>query len=152
VALAESEPSVGSVSAYRLNGTRVDLVNLPDAQSTEDGRAVVSLIGAPTAVLYRADIVRSRRPFLDEAVRHSDADAGYWTLLAPGLRPRSSGSPLQSFTRGLGDASEQPFQPAWRPEVGAAGVPSPLRRADGGRAPDSPELQRLVRIARILLR
>ena len=89
VALAESEPSVGLVSAYRLNGTRVDLLNLPYTQSVEDGRAIVarslgspfSLIGAPTAVLYRADIVRSRQPFFDESVRHSDADAGYWTLL-----------------------------------------------------------------------
>ena len=68
VALAESDPTVGLVSAYRLNDARgptmVYLVNLPYTQSTTDGRDTsraacanpVSLIGPPTALLWRADL------------------------------------------------------------------------------------------------
>jgi glycosyltransferase involved in cell wall biosynthesis len=89
VALAESEPTVGVVGSYRLNGTHVDLVNLPYTQSVEDGGTIVArslvspslLIGSPTALLLRADLVRSRRPFYDESFRHADAEAGYWVLM-----------------------------------------------------------------------
>ena len=93
VALAESEPAVGMVSAYRLNDARgpthVDLVNLPYTQSTTDGRDIiarsltnpVSLLGPPTGLLWRADLVRARQPFFDARFRHADDDANFWTLM-----------------------------------------------------------------------
>lgn len=93
VALAEGEPTVGLVSAYRLNDARgptmVDLVNLPYAKSTADGREIiarslanpVSLLGPPTGLLWRADLVRARQPFFDAKFRHADDDANFWTLM-----------------------------------------------------------------------
>ena len=89
VQLAEREPKVGVVSSYRLNGDRVDLVNLEYGQTSVAGREIVarslssssSLVGSPTAVLLRAELVRERQPFFDETFRHADSDAAYWTLM-----------------------------------------------------------------------
>jgi glycosyltransferase involved in cell wall biosynthesis len=92
VALAESEPTVGLVSAYRLSDARgpthVDQVNLPYTESTADGRDIIArglrsrtaLIGPPTGLLWRADLARARRPFFDARFRHADDDANFWTL------------------------------------------------------------------------
>ena len=89
VKLAELLPNIGVVSSYRLNGDRVDLVNLHYAQTMVAGRDIVarslgsssSLVGSPTAVLFRADLVRERQPFFDETFRHADSDAAYWALM-----------------------------------------------------------------------
>jgi glycosyltransferase involved in cell wall biosynthesis len=217
VALAESEPSVGLVSAYRLNDARgpttVDLVNLPYTQSTADGREMIArslvsriaLIGPPTALLWRADLVRARQPFFDAKFRHADDDANFWTLMQSryGLvhqvltYSRGHGSSETSLSDRLAAygperlrmiirygpqvLSEEDyrkllrtwsdeflaqhrrlfvwwhlkshFRKAWRPEVQAR---REFHRQEleliAAEAPDSPEVQRMVRNARVLLR
>lgn len=217
VALAESEPSAGLISAYRLNDARgatsVDLVNLPYTQSTADGREIiarslaspVALLGPPTALLWRADLVRARRPFFDAKFRHADDDANFWTLMRSryGLVHQ-----VLTYSRGHGASetslsdrlaayaperlrmvirygpqvlSEEDYQKllrekiddfvayhrrlfvwwhlkslfrkAWRPEVQAR---REFHREAVERiaeeAPDSPEVQRMVRTVRLLLR
>jgi glycosyltransferase involved in cell wall biosynthesis len=217
VGLAESEPAVGLVSAYRLNDGRgqasVDQVNLPYTQSSTDGREIiarslarpVSLVGPPTALLWRADLVRSRQPFFDARFRHADADANYWTLMQsryglvhqvltynrghvgsePSLSDRLAAyapERLRMIIRyGPQVLSEQDYQKLlrekideflayhrrlfvwwhlkshfrkpWRTEVQAR---REFHRREvefmAEEAPDSPEVQRMVRIARVLLR
>jgi glycosyltransferase involved in cell wall biosynthesis len=73
VALAEANPTVGIVSAYRRLGERVDLVGLaPDVcvlSGREVGRSALLggplpyLFGSPTSLLLRADLVRKRPEF-----------------------------------------------------------------------------------------
>jgi glycosyltransferase involved in cell wall biosynthesis len=218
VALAESEPAVGLVSAYRLNNAGgptmvVDQVNLPYTQSSTDGREIiarslaspVSLVVTPTALLWRADLVRSRQPFFDARFRHADADANYWTLMQsryglvhqvltynrghvgsePSLSDRLAAyapERLRMIIRyGPQVLSEEAYQKllrekiddfiayhrrlfvwwhlkshfreAWRPDVQAR---REFHRQEveymAEEAPDSPEVQRMVRIARLLLR
>jgi glycosyltransferase involved in cell wall biosynthesis len=217
VALAESEPTVGMVSAYRLNEARgaamVDQVNLPYTQSTADGKEIiarsllspVSVIGPPTALLWRADLVRARQPFFDARFRHADADANFWTLMRSryglvhqvltysrghGASETSLSSRLAAYAPerlrmiiryGPQVLSEEEYQKllreriadflayhrrlfvwwhlkshfreAWRPDVQAR---REFHRQEveymAEEAPDSPEVQRMVRIARLLLR
>jgi glycosyltransferase involved in cell wall biosynthesis len=104
VALAERHPSVAIVSAYRLNGTWVDLDGLVNARelhgpsldldglpwltSVVPGRDMcrASLLGAPyvfgtpTSLLFRADVVRRHPTFYDEASLHSDKSACFEVL------------------------------------------------------------------------
>src|SRR5262249_51807175 len=73
VAVAESHPSVGVVSAYRQVGEEVDLVGLPEDVEVVPGHEVGRshllggplpyLFGSPTSLLLRADLVRGRREF-----------------------------------------------------------------------------------------
>ena len=73
VALAEANPNVGVVSAYRLEETRVTLTGLPYSISVLPGRELCrsmlrgkpypNLIGSPTSLLIRSDLVRNRDPF-----------------------------------------------------------------------------------------
>ncbi len=217
VALAESEPTVGMVSAYRLNDARgatmVDLVNLPYTESTADGREMiarslvsrVSLLGPPTALLWRADLVRARQPFFDAKFRHADDDANFWTLMQSryGLvhqvltYSRGHGAsetslsdrlaayaperlrmiirygpqvlPEEDYQKLLRERIDEflayhrrlfvwwhlksHFRKAWRPEVQAR---REFHRQEvewmAEEAPDSPEVQRMARIARVLLR
>jgi glycosyltransferase involved in cell wall biosynthesis len=87
VEIAENNPTVGVVGGYRLNGRTVDLTHLPYWQTIQPGRDVIaadtwpSSTGTPTALLFRADIVRERTPFYDPTFRHADTEAAYWALL-----------------------------------------------------------------------
>jgi glycosyltransferase involved in cell wall biosynthesis len=80
VEVAEAHPSVGIVSAYRLDEDRVNLDGLPYPSSVVPGRDICRLtllddlrvFGSPTSLLIRSDIVRSREPFYDESVIHTD--------------------------------------------------------------------------------
>ncbi len=76
VALARRHPRIGIVSAYRLDGARIDLDRLPRETEMISGREISrnSLLGGPdvfgscTSLLYRADLVRTRgAQFFDEA-------------------------------------------------------------------------------------
>lgn len=75
VALAEFNPRIGIVSAYNTTETQLRLTGLPLARTVIDGREAARihlqgdlyLFGAPTTVMMRADIVRSRNPFFDES-------------------------------------------------------------------------------------
>lgn len=83
VAVAESNPSVGVVGAYVLEGTRVVNYGLPYSQTVFSGREicrrlfleVLYVFGTGTSVLYRSDLVRSHVPFYNEKNIHSDMEA-----------------------------------------------------------------------------
>jgi glycosyltransferase involved in cell wall biosynthesis len=92
VALAEAHPSVGLVSAFRLDERRVNLDGLPVSRSVFPGRDIgratllgeLYVFGSQSSVLFRADLMRNRpRPF-DSArfPRHPDAAACYEILRA----------------------------------------------------------------------
>jgi glycosyltransferase involved in cell wall biosynthesis len=88
VAAGEAHPSAGLVAAFYLYGDRVDGSGIPLAVSCLPGREALRLIflapcflvGTPTTVLYRAGIVRTRRPFFAPAY-HADTEAAYEILL-----------------------------------------------------------------------
>ena len=90
VALAESDPTVGLVSAYRLNDARgptmVDLVNLPYTSPPRTAETSSRAASPPCLAHRTADraalegrLVRSRKPFFDARFRHADDDANFWT-------------------------------------------------------------------------
>jgi hypothetical protein len=89
VAVAEAHRSVGMVSSYQLAGAEVVGDGLPFPTPVVSGREVCRrhllesqffLFGSPSALLYRADLVRSRVPFFDESALHADTDACYRSL------------------------------------------------------------------------
>ncbi len=90
VELAEANPSVGLVSAYGLQGTAVVWTGLPFSKSCVPGREVCRdkllggpyLFGAPTSVLYRADLVRARPEFFNESNLHADTEVCFDLLKA----------------------------------------------------------------------
>jgi hypothetical protein len=89
VAVGERHPSVGIVSSYCLRGREVHNQGLPYPAECVSGREVcrlhllddVFLFGTPTQVLYRAEVVRARRPFFSEQALHEDTEACYEILL-----------------------------------------------------------------------
>ncbi len=93
-AVADKYPSVGLVSAYRQDGDRVDAsALLPVTEDFMSGREAVRraildgiyVTGSQTTVMFAAEIVRGRKPFLDQAMWHSDTDAALKTLLSADL-------------------------------------------------------------------
>ena len=88
IAVAETTPSIGIVSAYRLSGDQVDLVGLPYRKTVFSGREILALsllqhvhvTGAPTALLYRSSVVRDRDPFWASGYEHADTEAAYRVL------------------------------------------------------------------------
>ncbi len=88
VAVAEGHPSVGLVGSYVLHGDHVRCDGLPYPSPCVPGREAcrLNLLGrvytflAPTALLIRADLVRSRPNYYDEAHLHSDVEACYEVL------------------------------------------------------------------------
>jgi hypothetical protein len=73
VAVAEANPSVSMVSAYRLEETDVTLDGLPFPSTVVSGRETcrlallgqVYVFGTPTSLLVRSDVIRGRDPFYD---------------------------------------------------------------------------------------
>jgi glycosyltransferase involved in cell wall biosynthesis len=82
VRLAEEHPSVAIVGAYCLREMEVCLVGVPYSTNVVPGRAACRslllggpyVFGAPSAVLYRSDIVRSRHAFYNESNLHADLE------------------------------------------------------------------------------
>jgi len=82
VEVAEANPSVGIVGAYRLDEDRVNLDGLPYPSTVIPGREVCRLsllggpwvFGSPTSLLIRSDIIRSRETFYKESVIHADTE------------------------------------------------------------------------------
>ena len=80
-----SRDNVGIVSAFRIWDRIVDLDGLAPGRSVFPGREILReallgrlhVTGAPTSVLYRADLVRSRVPFYQPDLEHADTDAAY---------------------------------------------------------------------------
>lgn len=83
VRLAEAHPEVSVVSSYYLRESEVMNTGLHPSVSVLTGAAAcrlhlmqgVFLFGTPTTVLYRADVVRSRRPFFETGRLHEDTEA-----------------------------------------------------------------------------
>jgi glycosyltransferase involved in cell wall biosynthesis len=85
VDLAERHPSVGLVSAYRLDENEVNLDGLPPETEVIPGRDLARafllggpypfLFGSPTSVLLRADLVRKRKRFYYEGNVHADTES-----------------------------------------------------------------------------
>lgn len=88
VAHAEAHPSVGLVSAYRLQGDWVDLDGLPYPTSVVPGATMCRwsllgfpfVFGPPSSHMIRADLARARDPFYDESALHADEAACYDVL------------------------------------------------------------------------
>jgi glycosyltransferase involved in cell wall biosynthesis len=83
VKVAETNPSVGIVGAYRLDGVRVNLGGLPYPSTVVPGREicrltllrVYSVFGSPTSILFRSDLIRNRKMFYNESHIHADKEA-----------------------------------------------------------------------------
>ena len=88
VELAEAHPSVGIVSAYRLQGDWLDLDGLPYPSPVTPGRTICRwsllgfpyVFGSPTSHMIRTGLVRTRDPFYDESSIHADEAACYDVL------------------------------------------------------------------------
>jgi glycosyltransferase involved in cell wall biosynthesis len=82
VAVAEANPSVGIVGAYALEGARVAWTGLEYPSSVVTGLEIcrrhfldgLHVFGSANAVLYRADLVRARDQFYNEANIHADTE------------------------------------------------------------------------------
>jgi glycosyltransferase involved in cell wall biosynthesis len=88
VAVADAHPSVGIVSAYRLEETRVSNIGLPYPSPVTPGREVARrsllgeyyVFGSPSSLLLRSSLVRAHDPFYEENILHADTDACYRLL------------------------------------------------------------------------
>jgi glycosyltransferase involved in cell wall biosynthesis len=84
VEVAEANPSVGIVGAYRLDGSRVNLDGLPYPSTVVSGRQICRLtmlgtlyvFGSPTSLLFRSDLIRDRKEFFDQSSFSVHVDAG----------------------------------------------------------------------------
>lgn len=118
VAVGETYPAVGVVSAYQLFGQEVRHTGLPYGETLVRGREAcrqflldkLSLFGTQTSVLYRADLVRSRNPFYIEKDMCADLEVCFALLEASDLgfvhevltfsRPRGGSIGATSFDMG----------------------------------------------------
>ena len=82
ITVAETNPSVGIVGAYGLEGRQVVWTGLPYPSTMVPGYDVcrrlflegLYVFGTATSLLYRADLVRSHEPFFNEANIHADME------------------------------------------------------------------------------
>ena len=89
VSLAESYPEVGLVSSYYLYGESAGGAGTPRGVSTMSGREVCRrmlltkafLVGSPSTVMYRANVVRAEKEFFRTNRYHADTDAAYRILV-----------------------------------------------------------------------
>ncbi len=88
VAVADAHPSVGIVSAYRLEETRVSNTGLPYPSPVTPGREIARrsllgeyyVFGSPSSLLLRSSLVRAHDPFYEENILHADTDVCYRLL------------------------------------------------------------------------
>lgn len=88
VALAEEEPSVGIVGAYRIDGLRVNLDGLAPNKTVVPGPEIcrrtllgeLYVFGSPTSLLLRSDLVRGRDSFYPEGTLHADTEVCFELL------------------------------------------------------------------------
>jgi glycosyltransferase involved in cell wall biosynthesis len=87
-ALGEMHPECAIISSYDIKGTDVRGSGLPPDRRVITGREACRLhllegtymFGSPTTLLFRADIVRARRPFYEQGRFHEDTEAVYEIL------------------------------------------------------------------------
>lgn len=83
VELAEAHPTVAVVGAYSLVGDRVSWDGLPYTSTVLSGREITRwillgkpyVLGSPTALMLRSDLVRASESFYDESNSHRDSEA-----------------------------------------------------------------------------
>lgn len=88
VAVAEANPTVGIVGAYRLDENYVNLDGLPYPSTFLSGREIcratllhnLYVFGSPTSLLLRSDLVRSRPAFYNESNIHADQEVCFELL------------------------------------------------------------------------
>jgi hypothetical protein len=88
VAMAERDEEVAVVGSYYLQGVSVRGSGLPYEDEIVSGRHICRMQllgsfyfwGSPTCLLYRADVVRARRPFFNAHALHADRDVCYELL------------------------------------------------------------------------
>lgn len=88
VDVAESDPSIGIVSSYRLKGKRVQGDGLELDRILFSGAEICQrhltsslfVFGTPTTLLYRSEIVKAANPFYDQGSLHEDTEACYRIL------------------------------------------------------------------------
>lgn len=88
VQLAEGHPSIGMVCASAYDGARTIYDGGPDLPSVISGKEASRsellgrpyLLGTPTTVLLRTDLVSSRSPFYDESLLHCDFESCIYVL------------------------------------------------------------------------
>lgn len=84
VKVAEAHPSVGIVGAYGLYDTRVRWDGLPYPSTVVSGRELcrrsllfedLYVLGSPTSLLIRSELIRNRKVFYNESNIHADKEA-----------------------------------------------------------------------------
>ena len=85
IRLAEAHPEVGVVGCYQRSGERTKWTGVPPEVSVLSGRDAARLgllhgihvLGTPTSVLYRGDLVRMRPEFFPNSKSYADTSACY---------------------------------------------------------------------------
>ena len=85
VTVAELDSRIGIVGAYSLWGKSLQGAGLPVDEWHVPGRSAarmqmldrVFFTGSPTTIMYRADLVRGRRPFYELGRYHEDTEVAY---------------------------------------------------------------------------
>ena len=88
VEVAESNPSIGIVGAYRLDEDKINLSGLPSKNVNFSGRDIcrktllgeLYVFGSPTSILLRSDLIRNRNKFYDESSIHADKEVCFEIL------------------------------------------------------------------------
>jgi glycosyltransferase involved in cell wall biosynthesis len=88
VAVAESHPTAGIITSYYLEGRRVFGSGIEWPTECISGRTATRLhllehlylFGSPTTVMYRADLLATRKPFYSESSMHEDTELCYDVL------------------------------------------------------------------------
>ena len=88
VDFAEAHPAVGIVGAYQRSGNTVKWQGIPSTVSVMSGRDAgrlgllkgIHVLGTPTSVLYRADLLRMRPSFFPHPRSYADTSACYEAL------------------------------------------------------------------------
>ncbi len=88
VALAEQNPNVGIVSAFRLEENKPSLWGMPYRQNVIPGAEAcrrmfaheMNAFGSPSNILLRADLVRAEKPFYDTDYLHADKEVCFRLL------------------------------------------------------------------------
>jgi glycosyltransferase involved in cell wall biosynthesis len=82
VSVAEAHPSASVIGSYAINGTEVHRMGVPLTESCMSGRQICRLyllgkytFGAPSTALYRADLVRTTKPFYPGTLPNADTSA-----------------------------------------------------------------------------
>jgi glycosyltransferase involved in cell wall biosynthesis len=93
VAVGDANPTAAIITSYRLKGADLCSVGIEWPTDRIAGRAAARLhllegrflFGSPTTVMYRADLVRTRKPFYSESSMHEDTELCYEALMQADL-------------------------------------------------------------------